>query len=423
MANKAEFYETAVRSGFYGIDRSGLVGKKDNVRKFWEDMSIKLHLQPIVGQIRREKGRLRVVDLGSGSGEGFELLTHLPPHADLSDAGDEFLLSVDDFESYVGLDLSPGMVLQGRENYRNLPIVEFREADLSKGFPLTNEAPFDLYFSSYGSQSHLDRAQLKTLIADIALHVADRGYMVFDLLGRLSPEWPRYWSKTCEKFLPYNMAYLLPAEDRVDTKIEWFKNSFWSADELVALCAEVAGETGRRIEIVTIKDRSIFVGRHIETGLFGGKAQPLRHQVNRLLDHGYRGQIDALRVDVGAVLAGTENHPKLRRRLESYGTLWNTVIDALEALMTKDDPGFRRLLETADPTIAEDLKMLAWLCRNRNRFTVADFWASVIGPQVAVVLRSIEMGLDDAVGCGHGLFAVARISDPRFVGTPGPSID
>lgn len=53
MSMNAEFYESAVRSGYYGVDRSGLFGKKDNVRKFWEDMSIKLLLRPTIEQILR----------------------------------------------------------------------------------------------------------------------------------------------------------------------------------------------------------------------------------------------------------------------------------------------------------------------------------------------------------------------------------
>ena len=40
--NRTEFYESAVSMGFYGREDSGLTGKKDNVRKFWEDVFIKL---------------------------------------------------------------------------------------------------------------------------------------------------------------------------------------------------------------------------------------------------------------------------------------------------------------------------------------------------------------------------------------------
>jgi len=53
--------------------------------------------------------------------------------------------------------------------------------------------------------------------------------------------------------------------------------------------------------------------------------------------------------------------------------------------------------------------MLAWLYRNADRFLVVDFWASVMGPQVACVLRNLEFSLPQGLGCGHGLFCVVEV--------------
>ena len=75
---KTEFFETAVSLGFYGADTSGIFGKKDNVRKYWEDMFIKLMLRPFIEKLLEKRDMLRVVDMGCGSGEGFKLLTHIP---------------------------------------------------------------------------------------------------------------------------------------------------------------------------------------------------------------------------------------------------------------------------------------------------------------------------------------------------------
>jgi hypothetical protein len=55
MEMKAEFYETAVRLGYYGVERSGLFGKKDNIRKYREDISIELSLRPIIEIILQAK--------------------------------------------------------------------------------------------------------------------------------------------------------------------------------------------------------------------------------------------------------------------------------------------------------------------------------------------------------------------------------
>lgn len=411
MSMNAEFYESAVRSGYYGVDRSGLFGKKDNVRKFWEDMSIKLLLRPAIEQILREKGSVRIVDLGSGSGEGFELLTHIPPQRDVAGRNRDFVLDEREIAAYVGLDLSPGMVRQGRDNYRGKSAVRFHEADLGLGFPLTEDPPYDIYFSSYGSLSHLTRRGLVQLLTQISAHVTEHAYIVVDLLGRLSPEWPVYWQRSADEMLPYNMAYLLPAEERFPRAIEWFRNSFWSSDELISAVNEARENSGRRIEVTLIKDRSILVGRHMETGLFGARSWPLRHQVNRLLDHGYRGQVEMLHIDAEMMAAGAAQTPKLKQRLTSYCRDWNSIIAVLGALMSGNDRDVQSIREDASPRVSEDIEMLVWLCRNARRFVVADFWASVLGPQVAVILRSIELDQDDAIGCGHGLFAILRASN------------
>jgi len=59
--------------------------------------------------------------------------------------------------------------------------------------------------------------------------------------------------------------------------------------------------------------------------------------------------------------------------------------------------------------LKEELMMLQWLDGNSSRFPVVDFWASIMGPQVACVLRNLEFGLSDGLGCGHGLFCTIEV--------------
>jgi SAM-dependent methyltransferase len=408
MQPRTEFYEVAVRSGFYGVDRSNLFGKKDNVRKFWEDMSIKLWLRPLLEDLLARKPRLRVVDLGCGSGEGFELLTHVPVRSHGEQSGRDFLLDVTGID-YVGIDISPAMVEQGQRNYAQHTNVRFAQADLAAGFTLENDPPFDIYFSSFGSMSHLTCEALTELTVQIFTHATREALVVFDVLGRFSPEWPRYWHASSREMLPYNMAYLLPADARTSERIDWFKNSFWAADELEAMIHGAAVRAGRRVELPVLADRSVFVGRHIETGLFGAPPMPLRYQINRLLDHGYRGQLEQLRVDLAHLAPYAALQPVIWERLGRNAAQWNAIVDLVAALMTKRDDEVRRLIESTPAPLSDDMKMLAWLCRNGERFPVADYWASVVGPQVAMVLRNIELAQPEALGCGHGLFCVAKI--------------
>ncbi|MFO7973510.1 MAG: hypothetical protein R6V12_02630 [Candidatus Hydrogenedentota bacterium] len=65
-------YTEAVKSGLYA-KRSGLVGKYDNVRRYWEDevarIKIRPFLQKLIDRCLGEFRRLRVLDLGCGSAD------------------------------------------------------------------------------------------------------------------------------------------------------------------------------------------------------------------------------------------------------------------------------------------------------------------------------------------------------------------
>jgi SAM-dependent methyltransferase len=406
---KTEFFETAVKRGFYGIDKSGLFGKKDNVRKYWEDVSIKVSVRDAIEQILEKKQNIRVMDLGCGSGEGVELLTHIPFAASVNSTDKEFLITENNIELYHGVDISPAMVEQGRKNYSGREQIQFSQADLSRGLPFMESAPYDIYFSSYASQSHLAYSELMRLTQDVFSHIDDVGYMVFDLYGRFSPEWPTYWNKNCHEFNRYTMAYLLPFEQQDPQKITWFDATFWSSSELKILIESAAAVAGRKIRILSLKDRSTLIGRHMDTILFKKTHNQPRLAVNRLFDRDYRGQIGGLKLDLNYLDEVKDVNPSAWQRIYEYHQQWKKVVEILDALMKSDNTEVRRIIESSPENLAAELKMLAWVYRNADRFPVVDFWASIMGPQVACVLRNLELSLPEGLGCGHGLFCVVEV--------------
>ncbi|MBU1154077.1 class I SAM-dependent methyltransferase [bacterium] len=408
--SKTEFYEIAVEQGFYGLEKSGLFGKKDNVRKYWEDIFIKLSVRQAVENLLNHKEKIRIVDLGCGSGEGYKLLTHIPSSSPISTVEKEFVLSADRIECYTGLDISPAMIQQGRFNYKNRNNVKFIQADLSEDFPLVNEPAYDIYFSSYCSLSHLTYNELKKLFTNICSHIDDTAVMVFDVFGRYSPEWPIYWDKDCYSPLPYNMAYLLPPEEQIPDRVEWFEVTYWNTDELVNLIVNSAVEAGRKAQIEWIKDRSIFVGRHMDNNFFKAKRHKIRSQVNRLFDRDYRGNMAELHLDLSYLEEKRESYPAVWERISTYAKVWKTVINLIEALINLDNKEVKRIIESSSSELSEELKMLAWIYRNAERFPVLDFWASVIGPQVACVLRNLELSFSTGLGCGHSISCLVRIT-------------
>ena len=403
----AEFYDIAAQVGFYGLEEGGLAGKKDYVRKYWEDIVIKSTMRSPIEKLLERKGVIRVIDFGCGSGEGFELLTHVPQP--LSSGKQSFVLSPEQI-SYTGVDISDSMIQQGRKNYETRNNVRFEKADLNKGFPLKDENPFDIYFSSYSSLSHLEPDKLQQLVEEILNHAEPGAFIVFDLLGKYSPEWPKYWNET-RTMLPYNMAYLIPPELRDKESIQWFDICYWTPSMLYHLLKTAAEKTEACIQIFQCIDRSIFVGRHMETGLFGAPSFNYRYQINRFFDRDYREELEQLLVNLDWYTGHGKTQPVVWARLNDYKEKWNWVINLVEALLHGNDIKVSRLIETVSQDISNELKFLAWLYRNAHRFPVVDFWASVMGPQIAVILRNIEMSLGPALGCGHGLLCVVEITD------------
>lgn len=406
----AEFFDVAAQQGFYGLEAGGLVGKKDHVRKYWEDIATKLTIRNSIEKLLTKRKNIRIVDLGCGSGEGFELLTHIPISEHPYSSTQHFALTPEQISSYLGVDISHSMVQQGRKNYESLNNVKFEQVDLNKGFQLIDEQPFDIYFSSYASFSYLTPGKLRQLAEEIFNHAEPGSVIVFDLLGKYSLEWPKYWNDTKE-MLPYNMAYLMPIEARNKETIHWHDVCYWEPSALFSMLYAVAEKIGTKIQIVKCVDRSVFVGRHMETGLFGAPCLDYRLKVNHLFDHDHRVYIKDLSIDLDWYAEIGKTRPEVWERLLNYKDKWNYVIRFVDALINGDDKLVSQLIETTSPDVSNELKFLAWLYRNAHRFPVVDFWANIMGPQIAMILRNIEMSLEPALGCGHGLLCVIEVMD------------
>lgn len=406
-------YEQAVRHGAYDLHLGNLFGKHDNVRSYWEDQLTRIVLRPYLSELvlakKRAGHKLRIVDLGCGAGQGYEILTHINKHELDLRLQHDHVLSEKDIELYHGVDLSKAMVSKGNEMYASKSHVRFQRGDLREGLGRLKEEPaYDIYFSSYGSFSHLTRAELANLIGEICEHGRDGSLVVLDVLGRYSIEWPEYWSAETEdeKVRDYSMSYLYTEFD-VDQEIEHFPVRFWTGEEINELAEEISDSSrSGALELLRRFDRSIFVGRHTDTGEYNPNLKPIRRAVNSLHEDYLRTDLSQLILDPGMIPSHPEVSPFLNRLLES----WNILVSFCESRLKQNVSliemrgwsEFSTPLQFALMTIDRVINDTGWIWYGEPR-------ANIIEPQLGYALRSLESDMQQGVGCGHGLLAVLRV--------------
>jgi len=407
-------YADAVARGLYERPTGGLKGKYDNVRTYWEDRITRAAVGPLVNEcdraIHAAGRRVRILDLGCGAGQGYELLTRIDQTGlNLGDAM-RFVLPAARVGLYLGLDVSESMVEQGLTNYEGFRNVDFRQADLRDGISvLASELPFDMYFSSYGALSHLDGAHLKRCLVQIVKHASPGALVVLDLMGRYSLEWPGYWNMVSEDetVRSYSMSYLYDEAERRSNDVETFSIRFWTGEEVRDLCRELSADTGVAVEAAEVLDRSIFVGRHVDTREYGCRLPPLRSLVNRLYEQNHRTRIEHLRVKVRP----TSSHESVERFFETFACSWNRVIDfTLERLTgARVDLAALADWDTFPAPLQVALRTMDRTIDAAARIDVADTRANIVEPQLAYVLQRLEYERQRGLGCGHGLVAILRI--------------
>jgi len=407
-------YEHAVHNGHYARDSGGLAGKHDNVRRYWEDeltgLVVRNALERLLLEKKRALERLRILDLGCGSGEGYELLTSIRRRTSGVETANSLLVTPELVGLYLGVDISHAMVEQGRASYRGNGKIVFERADLREGLPsVVGQDPFDLYFSSYGSLSHLNDQELEDLLVEIAQHAGEHALVVVDVLGKLSYEWQDEWdSRTRDHMRDYSMAYLYPDGEVEDQEVEHFPMRYWSREELEELLVRVSQKSGRAVALERSIDRSILVGRHMDTALYNPNAPALRRAVNMLHESNQRTDLRDLLFDY---------HPKpgldeANRFFERMQMAWNLVVSYCIDCLGSDemDPEHEDLDAFPEP-VAGAVKTVGKVIDNVRWMRMGDPRGNIIEPQLAYALRSLEIGLQQGQGYAHGLVGVVEITD------------
>ena len=411
-------YSQAAGTGQYERT-SGLSGKYDNVRRFWEDQVTGIFLRQALNDLMDKKRerleRVRLADMGCGSGDGYDLLMNITAR----DAGlyDYITAAItgEMIQEYVGLDVNQDLLDQAREVHGHNPKVHFVSGDLSQGLPpeLGQRGPFDLYFTSYGTLSHLRDAECVRLFADICRHASNGALLIGDWLGRYSVEWQDLWHHPADQeyFMDYRISYIFPEEERDQVEVASFPLRLMTRDEVRAILAQAAAQAGVKIEECGFLDRSLLVGRHMETGDYNSNCPSLRGPINSLFESYTRTDLESLLVDY----VPRPGFDHLNNFFENLFMSTNALVNYTIALLANYDsekgdlgevpqvmPFYPEPLKEAMHTMRRVIQGVGWL-------SWGDVRSNVIEPHLGYSLRKLEMDLQPGAGMGHSLAGVFRI--------------
>lgn len=417
MAEKVA-YSQAANTGKYN-KVSGLLGKYDNVRRFWEDQVTGIFLRPALNELMTQKKthleRIRVLDLGCGSGDGYDLLMGVTA----KDPGIyEYITAVitpDMLKEYIGVEINDKLIKQAEADYGHYPKVRFIQDDLSTGLPesVTKQDSFDIYLTSYGTMSHFHDEQNVKIISDICRHASAKALFLGDWLGRYSYEWQDLWHypPDQEYFMDYRISYIYPEEVRGLAEVAVFPLRIITRDEIMRIMDEAARESGAEIKPLAFFDRSILIGRHTDTGDYNKNCPKLRTQVNSLFEGYLRTDLESLLVDY-VPLPGFDY---LNNFFEMFFMSCNTLLQYTISLLSEYDSETETLRTVPDmlPYYPEPLKeamhSMRRLIEGAAWLKWGDVRANVIEPHLGYSLRKLEMDMQPGTGVGHSLVGIFEI--------------
>ncbi len=419
--NQMEAYSEAVKSGLYA-KKTGLVGKYDNVRRYWEDEVTRQFLRPYLQKLIDRKlsmmQRLRIMDLGCGSADGYELLTGVR-HRDASLHEVEVdLITPDVLGLYKGIDLNEDLLKQAQVIHGDNPKMVFEKGDFNNGFYLSkNEKPYDLYFTSYGTLSHYNEDETAIqLFADIAERTEDYCLIMGDWLGRYSYEWQTLWTNDLSenRNMDYVVSYIYDKEEREmhRDELQHLNLRLMSRQEAEAIVAEASKRAGVEIKPLVFFDRSIFTGRHMDTGEYNPYAQPIRDAVNTLHEANLRTIWSSLMIDYSP----KPGFEFLNNYFEHIQVCWNILVQyagyLLEAYNEKQQafsvelppipPSYPKVLREMMERMKLVVEGVGWLWTGLPR-------ENIIEPQLGYALRTLVTNLQQGQGCAHGLVGIFEV--------------
>jgi hypothetical protein len=234
-----------------------------------------------------------------------------------------------------------------------------------------------------------------------------------DWLGRFSYEWQDLWHHPLDReyFMDYRISYIYPEDERENVEVSSFPLRLMNRNEIMAITAEAAAQSGADIRPLVFFDRSVFVGRHMETGDYNGHRAKTRIAVNSLFERCRRTDLKDLLVD----FFPRKGFDELNAFFKSYFDSCNLLVNFTSDLLENYDVETRSLRkappfpEDCGGPVREALEMVQKSLEGVGWIPWCDVRADVVEPILGYALRKLEMDLQPGNGMGHGLIGIFEI--------------
>ena len=405
--SEIDAYNEALKSGRYQKP-DGLLGKYDNVRRFWEDEELGLYLRSylkrLVARKKERSERLRLLDMGCGSGDGFDFISSINDSKSLISEHNIKVIAPDILELYKGIDINEGLLKQAQAIYNNSQNMVFVQSDFND-YDFSSEEPYDLYLANYGTLCHNTDEQTIELLSNIARHSKDGALIVVDWLGRYSYEWQTLWTKDFghNQWMDYAISYIYSADGGKEQQLTYFPLRIMGREEALNIYRQAKRKSGGSIVLRKLADRSSFVGRHMDTAQYNPYCQPLRRLVNSLFEPNLCTNLDDLLVHY----VPRDGFAEVNAYHQQFADCWNYLVSYTKALV-----GGNKLPEALPEMplpLRRTLSVIRGVVRAGARTKIGNPRTSLVEPQLGYCLRELEMELQRGQGCGHGLVAIFEI--------------
>jgi hypothetical protein len=238
-----------------------------------------------------------------------------------------------------------------------------------------------------------------------------------DWLGRYSYEWQTLWTNNLSenRNMDYVVSYIYTEEER-KTRLEELQHlslRLMCREEAETIIGKASRKAGVEIKPLKFFERSIFTGRHMDTGDYNPHAQPLRMAVNSLHETNLRTELSSLLIDY----VPKQGFDFLNRYFEHLQMCWNTLVEYTISMLNLYNEASKEFSAQPEPVPASYPKPLREMMERMKSVIEGTGWfdtglprENIIEPQLGYGLRHLMMNIQQGLGCAHGFAAILEIN-------------